>query len=272
MSTDGLVKSLQGKTASASRGSSGDAIDASPTAKMFALLELLSQRGSARLTDLATQLGVPKTTLYRITTQLEQLGYIQREPGGRQLTIAPRLTRLSTDILAASVRLAPRHAILEGLAMRLGESCSLGIRVGHQVVYLDDVTAPSPLSYRFGTGQRTPLYCTSIGKLYLAHMTKTDLDRYLATQELVVHTPNTITDTDLLRAELAGVPVNGCAYSQGEFVVGVVGAAVPVIDAEGRMLAGVTVSIPAARMAFSDLPDLIPALKDAAQALSETFS
>ena len=252
-------------------GTLGDAGDATPTAKVFALLELLSQRGSARLTDLALALGVPKTTLHRITSQLEQLGYLQREPGGRRLTIAPRLTTLSTDILAASITQAPRHAILEGLALRLGESCSFGIQIGHEIVYLDDVTAPSPLSFNFGTGQRTPLYCTSTGKLYLAHMSDANLDSYFKSQELIAHTPNTITDQNRLRAELAEIAVNGCAYSQAEFVVGVIGAAVPVVDVEGRILAGITVSIPAARMDFSDLPKFIPTLLIAASKLASTF-
>jgi DNA-binding IclR family transcriptional regulator len=246
--------------------------DVTPTAKVFALLELLSQRNAARLTDLATALGVPKTTLYRITSQLEQLGYLQREPDGRHLTIAPRLAKLSADILGASMHLAPRHAILERLSAGLGESCSLGIRIGHQIVYLDDVTAPSPLSFRFGTGQRVPLHCTSTGKLYLAHMRSEDLDRFLRYQELEAYTANTITDPQKLRDELNRIIDHGCAYSQGEYVVGVIGAAAPVVDAKGCLLAGITVSIPAARMAYDDLPKLAPALLGAAAELAETFN
>jgi DNA-binding IclR family transcriptional regulator len=246
--------------------------DITPTAKVFALLDLLAQRNSARLTDLATALGVPKTTLYRITSQLEQLGYLQREPDGRHLTIAPRLAKLSADILGASARLAPRHAILEALSARLGESCSLGIRIGHQIVYLDDVTAPSPLSFSFGTGQRVPLHCTSTGKLYLAHMISEEFDRFLKHQELRAYTANTITDPQKLRDELQYIVRNGCAYSHGEYVVGVIGAAAPVIDADGRLMAGITVSIPAARMAYEDLPKLAPALLSSAAELAETFN
>lgn len=250
----------------------GASASTTPTAKVFALLELLSQRGSARLTDLAAELNLPKTTLHRITAQLEQLGYLQREPGDRRLTIAPRLSKLSADILGATLRLAPRHAILKGLAMGLGESCSLAIRVGYQVVYIDDVTAPSPLSFNFGTGQQTPLYCTSSGKLYLAHMSATELGRYLETEPLVAFTKNTITDPGRLRAQLAEIAEFGFASSHGELVVGVVGAAVPVRDSDGRMLASITTSIPAARMAFSDLPKLKPALVSAAEELAQTFA
>ena len=243
----------------------------SPTAKMFAVLEVLAQRGSARLTDIAVELSVPKTTLHHIIAQLEELGFLQREPGGRQLTIAPRLAKLSSDILGATMRYAPRHAILERLAASLGESCSLGIRVAHEVVYLDDMTGPSPLAFNFQTGRRTPLYCTSTGKLFLSRMTPAELDRYLESEPLVEHTPKTITDPARLREVVAEIAESNFACSDDEFVLGVVGAAVPVTDKSGRMLAGLAVSIPGVRMSFSDLPKLKPALASAADELAHTF-
>lgn len=251
-------------------GQFGEA-DATPTAKVFALLELLSERGTARLTDLAKALGVPKTTLFRITTQLEQLGYLQREPGGRQLTIAPRLAKLSTHLLAASSRLGPRHAILKALAHKLGESCSLGVRSGHEIVYLDDVTAPSPLTFNFQAGQRTPLYGTSTGKLFLSRMSEDELERYLESETMIAHTPRTIADANKLRKTVREIAKSGFASSADEFVLGVFGAAVPVLDPEGRMLAGLAVAIPAARMQFTDLPKLEPALREAAGKLAQTF-
>lgn len=246
--------------------------ESSPTAKVFALLELLSERGTARLTDLANALGVPKTTLYRITTQLEQLGYLQREPGGRQLTIAPRLATLSANLLAASSRLGPRRAILEALARGLGESCSLGVRSGHEIVYLDDVAAPSPLTFNFQAGRRTPLYCTSTGKLYLARMSEDELDRYLESETLIAHTPRTLTDKRKLKAILREIAKTRFAASEDEFVLGVCGAAVPVVDPAGRMLAGLAVATPVARIAYADLPKLEPALREAADKLARTFA
>ena len=242
-----------------------------PAAKMFAVLETLAERGSARLTDIALALDVPKTTLHHTVAQLEDLGFLQREPGGRQLTIAPGLAKLSSDILGATMRHAPRHAILERLAASLGESCSLGIRVGHQIIYLDDVTGASPLAFNFQTGQRSPLYCTSTGKLYLARMTPAELDRYLESEPLVGHTPRTITDPDRLRAVVAEIAESGFACSDDEFVLGAVGAAAPVVDKQGRLLAGLAVAIPGVRMAYSDLPNLRPALESTAKKLAQTF-
>ncbi len=245
--------------------------NASPTEKLFAVLEVLAQRGSARLTDIALALNVPKTTLHRIIAQLEQLGYLQRENGGRQLTLAPRLAKLSSDILGATLRYAPRHAILERLSARLGESCSLGIRVAHQVIYLDDMTAPSPLTYKFQTGERAPLYCTSTGKLFLSRMTTDELDSYFQSELLIAHTPKTITDQVRLREVLAETTESGVACTDEEFILGVVGIAVPVLDQDGRVLAGLAAAIPAVRMPFTEVRQLAPTLISAADELAQTF-
>ena len=242
-----------------------------PTGKLFSFLEILSKCGVAGLTDIANELDVPKTTLFRITSQLEKLRYIQREPGGRKYSIAPRLISLSSNLVSAASQLAPRHEILERLSSTLGESCSLGIRLGHSVVYINDVIAESPLAFRFETGVRTPLYCTSSGKILLAFMSKKELNRYLNSEKLEARTPNTIIDKDKLRDTLTNIKKNKFASSQEEFVVGVVGAAVPVMSPKQRIIAVVAVSIPVARMEFSQLPNIKPKLLEAAEQLEHTF-
>ena len=102
-------------------------------------------------------------------------------------------------------------------------------------------------------------------------MTAAELDRYLKSEPLVQHTPRTITDPDRLRAVVAEIAESGFACSDDEFVLGVVGAAVPVVDKQGRLLAGLTVSIPGVRMSYADLPKLRPALDSAAEDLAQTF-
>ena len=244
----------------------------SPVAKIFAVLAEVARRGgTVGITELATALRLPKATVHRVAIQLEQLGYLQREPGGRRLAIAPALVGLATDLLTASARLAPRHAILEALSLQVGESCSLGVRVGYEIVYLDDVTAASPLAFHFQAGRRAPLHCTSMGKLYLARMGKQELDRYLTDTSLARYTEYTITDPQRLRALIERVAADNFASSNQEYVLGVVGAAVPVLGPERRMVAGLAVSIPAARMAYEDLPRLQPLLRDASAKLADTF-
>jgi len=164
-----------------------------------------------------------------------------------------------------------RHAALVNLSARAGESCSLGARAGYEIVYLDDVTGSSALSFHFQRGHRAPLHCTSMGKLYLGKMSPAELDRFFETEPLIAYTPWTIVDRDNLRAVVAEAAKNDFTTSNQEFVVGVVGAAVPVLDSKGRMIAGLAVSIPAARMPYEKLPSLRPLLRKTAARLAASF-
>jgi IclR family acetate operon transcriptional repressor len=244
-----------------------------PTMKVFAvLIEIARRGGTAGVTELARALSMPKTTVYRVAGQLERLGYLHRIPGERRLTLSSTALEMAAEILQASIRTGPRHAALVSLSEQTGESCSLGVRAGYEIVYLDHVTGTSPLTYYFQTGRRAPLYCTSIGKLYLAKMTQKELEQFFKTVPLTRYTDWTVTAPDALREIIAVAAKTDFVASNQEFVLGVVGAAVPVRGRTGRMIAGLAVSIPAARMAYEDLGRLRPLLEETAKKLTSTFT
>ncbi len=244
-----------------------------PVAKVFAVLRELARReGSAGLSELAQALDLPKATVHRVLAQLERLGLVQRMPGERRLLLAPPAIELATEILEGASRTALRRAALVSLSEQTGESCSLGARSGYEIVYLDDVTGSSPLSFHFQRGRRAPLHCTSMGKIYLGKMSPDELDRFFETETLVAYTPWTIVDRDRLRAISAEAARNDFVTSNQEFVLGVVGAAVPVFDSQRRMIAGLAVSIPAARMPYEKLPSLKPLLRKTADRIAASFA
>jgi len=243
-----------------------------PTGKVFALLQTLADNHGARsLSDLAVSLGLAKTTVHRIVAQLQDLGYLQREPGSRKLSVSPGLCRLCMDLIAASARLAPRHEVLRALAEEIGESCSVGLRVGYEVGYVDDVAANVPLAVHFSAGRRAPMHCTSIGKLYLGRMSDAEWHRYLASNPLRRFTERTIIDPETLRDQTQRAARDGFASTEEEYVLGVVGAAVFVTGPGSRIYAGLAFHAPAARLTHEDALRLRPHLEGAAERLVSTF-
>lgn len=243
-----------------------------PTGKVFALLQTLaSNDGAMSLSELATSLGLAKTTVHRMVVQLQDLGYLQREPGSRKLSVAPALCRLGVDLIESAFRLAPRHEVLRALAEDIGESCSIGVRMGYEVSYIDDVAANAPLAVHFRAGRRAPLHCTSIGKLYLGKMSDVEWRRYLSSDPLRAYTERTITDPARLREETRRVAREGFAATQEEFVLGVVGAAVLVTGPGSRVYAGVAFHAPAVRLTHEGAKLLRPHLERAAARLVATF-
>lgn len=270
MATRDSKKNGTGVTAVDS-GSSPD--KTSPLGKAFALLEVMVRsRDPMSLGAMASMLGMPKTTLHRVVAQLEQLGYLQREPGTRRFTLGALFFRLGLEAISNSGNYFQRHAILADLANELGASCCIGIRVGYEIVYLDDVAAENAaLTLRFRSGLRAPLHCTSQGKLYLAWMAEQELEQFLATCTLERFAPNTITDPDELRRVVRSIARTGFATSTEEFVPGICGAAVPVLGADRRIYATLSFAAPAAQLDEVSLRKTRAALEAAALKLADAL-
>ena len=100
---------------------------------------------------------------------------------------------------------APRHAILESLSNRIGETCNFGVMVGSNAVYLDRIELAWPLGLRFESGSRVPLHCTAMGKLFLSLLPSRKRALLLRTLPLHPYTESTITDPVQLERELDNV-------------------------------------------------------------------
>ena len=244
---------------------------ASPVARVFAVLELAASAGSVGTAQVVDHLGIPRPSAHRIVAMLEGMGYLQKLPGRGGYGPAPRLVGLAADIMSATVVYAPLQLVLADLARRTGETCSLAMLSGGEVEYIASAYGQSPLTLQFQAGQRTPIHCTSSGRIFLAHMPEERLARFLATGPWQAITPNTITDPKVLREELLTIRRQGYATNDSEYIVGVVGAAVPVRSEEDRILAVLTISAPKIRMTLERLTGFIPAMRSAAAKIARAI-
>jgi len=220
------------------------------------------------LADLAERIALPKPSLHRLLGQLESAGMIRREPGGKRFAIGPRATSLAVRSLGAWARLPPVHAVLMRVVDRIQESCNLGILDRNEVVYIDRVECNWPLRTVITVGTRVPLHCTSSGKLFLAHMMAGRRRKLLQALPLERRTPNTIVEVEALEREVARAKRDGFATNNQESMVGLIGFGVPVLDAKGRMAAGLALQAPEPRLSVGAARQHLSALREAAAALS----
>lgn len=249
----------------------GDA--ASPSLKAIAVLETLA--GTERplsLSELSALLAIPKPTLHRILRLLERARFVEREPAGRRYVGGGRLLGLAFDVFLGSTRAAPRRAIIEALAREVGETSNLGVMVANHVVYLDRVETIWPFGLRFEPGSRVPLHCTAIGKLLLAHQGDRRREQLISGAVLQRYTPNTLTDPDALRRDLDRIRETGFSVDDQEFLAGVVCVAAPVAGSDGRVLAGLAVSAPVARLSRDAAVALFPRIAAAATTLGRVIA
>ena len=137
--------------------------------KAFAVIEvILAARRPLSLPELAEALGRPKQTVHRTARQLEEHGFLYREPLRDRYAIGPKLFDISKEVFGWCVRYAPRNAVLARLVEQVAETCNVGILDGDSVLYLDRVESNFPLRAELHPGSRVPVHCTGLGKLFLA--------------------------------------------------------------------------------------------------------
>jgi IclR family transcriptional regulator, acetate operon repressor len=243
-----------------------------PTVKAVAILEAMaSARRPLGVSELGALLGLPKPTAHRIVRMLESEGLLQREPGSRRFVPGARMVQLGLGIVAASMLRAPRHAILEALSQKIGETCNFGVMTGSHVVYLDRVESAWPFGLRFEPGSRVPLHCTSMGKLFLSQLPAQKRALLLRSIPLYRYTENTLTEVAELEAELDRIRESGISTDNQEFLAGVVCVAAPVRSPGGQRVAALAISAPLARMSLEQGLQHVPLLQATADRLTATI-
>lgn len=223
------------------------------------------------LPELCTLLNLPKATTHRLCQQLESIGYVVREPGGRRFTPGARLLRVGFNVLRSGLT-AERHQILTALVDAVGETCNFTTLAGHEVLYLDRVEARWPLRLHFDIGSRVPIHCTASGKMMLAAMKAPERKRVIDAVGLPAYTPHTITARAAFDAELSQITQQGYSLDREEFLLGMAAIAVPVMGSDGGVIAAVACHAPSVRFNVEQAKACLPQLRQAARKLSETLA
>lgn len=243
-----------------------------PLTRALGVIEFVavSQR-PLTVAEIAEGLSLPLTTAHRIVGGLEGRGLLQHPFGSKRFEVGDRMLDLGAKAIGASLRGVGRHAVLQDLARRIGEQCEIGIVRHGRVVYVDNIRPLAATGLRFDPGVEAPLHCSSTGKLFMSRRSAGPRERLVRSLALERFTDRTIVDPDALLEELCVTRRRGWATSNEEFVAGVVGCAVPVLSPNGTLVAGLGVSVPAARTSLAELKGLVPAMKEAAERLSRSI-
>lgn len=237
----------------------------SALSKAVAVLSaMLQAERSLSLAEIADRLDLPRQTVHRIMGQLEDEALVRRLPGDDGYMVGPAMVDLGIDALAAAGRTAPMRAILEDLVAEVGETCNVGVLDRDRVVYIARVECDWPLRLQIGVGSRVPIHATAIGKMLLAHLPSRTRKRIVEARPLECFTEKTVTDPEVLEAQLTAIRRQGFAGNDEENMIGMMGFAVPVQDPRGRVAGGVALHAPKARMTVESAEVHLEAFRRAA--------
>jgi DNA-binding IclR family transcriptional regulator len=225
------------------------------------------------VTELAKRLSLHKNNVFRLLATLEQMRFVEQEAENDRYRLGTACLGLGQAFSRTRSLTRLARSLVESLAAETRETAHLGVLDGFEVVHLDGEAAGQVIGTRVRTGERLPVHASALGKALLACGERSEWERmdreWIRGGPLPAATAATITDRDKFFEHLRGVSGMGFALDIEECAPGLCCVAAPVRDANGRVVAALSVSAPVFRIGVDEMhARLVPAVNGAAHELS----
>lgn len=217
--------------------------------KLFAILDLfLDENVELTAGEIARTLGMNRTSIFRILSNLEDEGYLELDPATARYRLGLKLFVLgeySSPFLHLKRVARP---FLEELNEQSGETVHLAVLQGGKAFYLSKIEGRKTIRVVVSqVGHRLPAHCSGVGKLLLAFIPEKEAEEIVSSRGLEVFTKNTISTWDRLKIELRKIREEGIARDLEEIEDGLACIAAP-IRSGGAVVAALSVSLPISRL------------------------
>jgi len=237
-------------------------------ARAVGLLKAFTEaRPEWRLADLARALRLHRATAHRLLAALEREGMVARDPAGDRYRLGPEAIALGARAMRATDLRVAGHPVLEALAAETGETATLEVPAGPDMLILDEAAGRAILGATPSVGTRWPAHATSTGKALLAAL-DADAREAMLGRRLARCTRRTIVARPALVRELDRIRRRGWATAVQELEAGFVAAGAVIRDRSGRAIAAVSVGGLSLRLPPARLATLGPRVRAAADTIS----
>ena len=194
------------------------------------------------LAEIAQRSQLSRATARRLVLTLHHLGYVRQI--GRGYGLTPRVLELGYGYLGTLNLGELVQPMLEDLAHRIDQSCSMAVLDGQDIVYVLRVPVRRVMRVSLGLGARLPAATSSMGRVLLAGLAIADLATWMKDCRPVAHTDSTVTDKKKLLQIVDRTRSQGYAYVEQELELGLCSLAVPIRNADGRVAIAINTSMP----------------------------
>lgn len=209
--------------------------------KAMELLQILSRAEKPLLLkEVSALCGYPKSTVFGLLTTMRMYDVVTQTPDGRY-ALGVRLFEYGQQVKRSWDISQAARPYMEHLCQQTGASVVLSFCEGGSVITLDQAETRNGLRVVSDIGSRLPIYCTSPGKVFLAHMPRTGAETMLRSQSMTPFTPHTVTDIPTLMQEIDRCRADGYAVENGEYRIGLRSVSAPVFTVEGQARYAVSV-------------------------------
>jgi IclR family transcriptional regulator, acetate operon repressor len=236
--------------------------------RAISILQVMARRGPVSVTEIGAELGIHKSTVFRLLATLEARGLVEQGASRGRYRLGYGVVQLAAGATSKHNLSVISRETCQRLAEEAGETVCIAVPDSLAVVSIDQVIGTATVTSVDWVGQRTPMHATAAGKVFLADMPGAELSAFLA-GELERYTEHTLIDPDALKQELDVVRARGFSSTFEEHEIGLAAMGAPIRNLEGHVIAAVTISGPIFRINGSTIPRLAGPLMAAAAEISE---
>jgi DNA-binding IclR family transcriptional regulator len=193
--------------------------------------------------ELSQELNIPRSTVFRLLTTLQHMGFLEHSPSGREYSLGASVLSLGFEYIASLELVELARPILEKLSESAGHSVHLVIRDGREVVVVFKAAGKSSFLGSIKVGTRFPAHATILGRMCIAYLDDHELDALYRGVQLQKHSPQTPTTLEDLRALLAEDRKRGYGISEQFFDSGICSVAAPIFEENGRNAGAINVLV-----------------------------
>ncbi|WP_181767384.1 IclR family transcriptional regulator [Streptomyces albidus (ex Kaewkla and Franco 2022)] len=238
--------------------------------RALSILPLLAE-GPANLEQVATRLGVHKSTALRLLRTLHEHGIVHRQPDQRY-RLGARLFALAQQAVENLDVREIAHPHLVELNAQTGHTVHLAVHEEDEVLYIDKVESRYPVRMYSRIGKPVAITVAAVAKLLLADLPEPERRSVAEGLDYPRYTARSITNSSAFLAELAKVREQGWATDLGGHEESINCVAAPVHGPDGRCVAAMSVSAPNVVVSADELLTLLPLVRRTAEAISAEYS
>lgn len=228
--------------------------------RAFSIIEALRDQGGTGVTELAEEIGLPKSTVHNQLKTLEKQAYVVKDRGEYHLGL--RFLGLGEFVREKKEEYRMIEPKVEEIAEKTNERAHFVVEEQRHAIHVHTKTGLNAVENGTDSGtRRTDLHAVAAGKVILAHLPDEELEAFLDENTLEAYTENTITDRERLYDALERVYDRGYAQNEEESMLGLRAVAVPILYPDGQLLGVQSVSGPSHRLKGErfekEIPDLL---------------
>ncbi|HEY4537681.1 MAG TPA: IclR family transcriptional regulator [Erysipelothrix sp.] len=233
----------------------------------FKILDLISEHHEMGIADIAKQLELPKTTVFRIIKSLEEAKVI-KQLNNANYALDYHMLHYANSVITNEDITQIAESFMQEAVDLTGETINLGMEYNQDLVILKRIHGDF---YQLQTALRPvgQLYCSGMGKLFLSQWSDEKLKTYF--QDLPKRTINTVNTFELFKANQKEIINDHISIDNEEYEYGMSCYAVPIFDKNGKVVYALSVSGPTGRLEYKGIDFLTSTLKQCAQNIQDVI-